>query len=69
MAGAGDVGVCILQTDGKSPLLVASLKGHLKVVRALVEAGADVGQATVSEGVQRMALMACSVWGVGWAFA
>ncbi len=48
------VGMWIFQTDGWSPLYVASQKDHVEVVRALVVAGADVGQATVSEGVQRI---------------
>ncbi len=54
MAVAGIVGMLILQTQGGSPLLVASLQGHVVVVRALVVAGADVGQVTVSESVRRI---------------
>ncbi len=37
-----------VQRDGVSPLCLASQKGHVEVVRALLGAGADVGQATVS---------------------
>jgi hypothetical protein len=59
-AGALAVSVLIVyvgtvQTDGWTPLLIASGKGHVEVVRALLEAGADVGQAMVSR--------ACSVGG------
>ncbi len=39
-----------VQTDGASPLYVASQNGHVEVVRALLGAGADVGQVTVSRG-------------------
>ena len=31
--------------DGRSPLLISSLKGHLDVVKALIEAGAKINQA------------------------
>ncbi len=44
-----------VQGDGASPLFIASRNGHVEVVRALLGAGADVGQATVSR--------ACSVVG------
>ena len=37
-----------VQTDGASPLYIASQEGHVDVVRALVEAGATVDQAMVS---------------------
>jgi len=37
----------VRQTDGATPLYVASLEGHVEVVRALAGAGAVVGQATV----------------------
>ncbi len=45
-----------VQTSGASPLCAASYFGHVEVVRALLGAGADVGQATVSRGFS---------WGVG----
>ena len=32
--------------DGCSPLIAASLKGHLDVVKTLLEAGANINQAT-----------------------
>ncbi len=42
--------VCVVwQTDGWTPLYVASEKGHVEVVRALVGAGAAVNQAAVRE--------------------
>jgi hypothetical protein len=42
--------VCVAwQTDGWTPLYVASEKRHVEVVRALVGAGAAVNQATVCE--------------------
>ena len=40
-----------VQTDGSSPLSIASWSGHVDVVRALVEAGAAVDQADVSRSV------------------
>jgi hypothetical protein len=40
--------VCLVgQTDGCTPLLVASQNGHMDVMRALVGAGAAVNQARV----------------------
>ncbi len=45
--------VATVQTDGCSPLSTASRNGHVEVVRALLEAGAD------------MVSRACSVAGVG----
>ncbi len=42
--------VCgLVQTDGWTPLLVASLIGHVAVVKALVKARATVDQATVCD--------------------
>jgi ankyrin repeat protein len=38
------------QTDGTTPLYIASLHGHVEAVRALVEAGAAVNQAKVRDG-------------------
>jgi ankyrin repeat protein len=38
-----------VQTDGRTPLYVASQKGHVEVVRALMGAGAAVNQARVRE--------------------
>ncbi len=35
------------QTDGATPLYIASFNGHVEAVRALVELGAAVNQATV----------------------
>ena len=32
--------------DGMSPLFIASLNGHLEVVKTLIEAGANTNQAT-----------------------
>jgi ankyrin repeat protein len=37
------------QTSGATPLFMASLNGHVEVVRALVEAGASVNQAKVRD--------------------
>jgi ankyrin repeat protein len=42
--------VCVVrQTDGFTPLCVASQNGHVEVVRALVGAGAAVNQADVRD--------------------
>jgi hypothetical protein len=44
------VSVCVVwQTDGWTPLFIASHNGHVEVVRALVGAGAAVNQAAVRE--------------------
>jgi hypothetical protein len=51
------LGFGAVQASGASPLYVASLNGHVEVAVALLGAGADVGQATVS--------WACSVVGCG----
>ena len=40
----------VWQTDGCTPLFVASENGHVEVVRALVGAGAAVNQARVRDG-------------------
>ncbi len=56
--------VCVAwQTDGCTPLYVASEKGHDEVVRALVGAGAAVNQATVCED-----LGGCYCFGCAWVF-
>ncbi len=40
--------LCVVrQADGRTPLYIASLNGHVEVVRALVGAGAAVNQAKV----------------------
>ena len=38
----------VVQTDGATPLYVASKNGHVEAVRALLDAGAAVNQASVS---------------------
>ncbi len=38
----------VLQTDGWTPLLIASEKGHVECVRALLGGGAAIDQARVS---------------------
>ncbi len=38
----------VVQTDGATPLYVASQNGHVDAVRALLDAGAAVNQAAVS---------------------
>ncbi len=38
----------ILQTDGRTPLYVASQNGHIEVVRVLFGSGAAVNQAKVT---------------------
>jgi hypothetical protein len=44
------VRLCVVwQTDGCTPLYAASGNGHVKVVRALVGAGAAVNQAAVRD--------------------
>jgi ankyrin repeat protein len=57
--------VCVVwQTDGRTPLLMASQNGHVEVVRALVGAGAAVNQATVREDWGGCLVFGC-VWVVG----
>ena len=38
----------VLQTDGATPLFIASQSGHLECVQALLGGGAAINQATVS---------------------
>ncbi len=55
------------QTDGTTPLLIASQNGHVEAVRALVELGAAVNQAEV--GLLVVLFGAGSVYSVyGWWF-
>ena len=54
MRHRGEVRACVRvsggrQTDGCTPLYVASHNGHVEVVRALVGAGAAVNQARVRD--------------------
>ncbi len=53
--------VCgLVQTDGQTPLLIASLHGYVAVVKALVKARATVDQAMVWD---RMPFSAtCRLW-------
>jgi hypothetical protein len=55
-----DLGVfCEKQADGRTPLFMASVNGHVEAVVALVGAGAAVNQATVSaDGGARDCLVA-----------
>lgn len=45
-----EVHFCCLKATKKTPLCIASEKGHVEVVRALLDAGATVNQAEVSRG-------------------
>ncbi len=40
---------CVLQTNGRTPLFLASGNGRVEAVRALLDAGAPVNQASVSQ--------------------
>ena len=48
------------QTDGATPLLIASEKGHVETVKALVELGAAVNQATVGWLELSLGLVVCT---------
>jgi hypothetical protein len=48
------------QTDGWTPLLIASEKGHVDSVRALVELGAAVNQAKVGLLDMSLGLVVCT---------
>ncbi len=42
-------GLCVVQGDGRTALISASQNGHVETVCALLDAGAAVNQAAVSE--------------------
>ncbi len=48
-----------MQTSGATSLCMASERGHVKAVRALVDAGAAVNQVTVSADDGVMGMFAC----------
>ena len=48
------------QTDGATPLFIASQERHVEVVRALVELGAAVNQATVGLLEVSLGLVVCT---------
>ena len=56
----------MVQTDGATPLLVASEEGHVAVVKALVKAGATVDQAMVWDRMPFSALVECGVCACLW---
>ncbi len=63
--GPSSWGVCgVLQTDGCTPLYIASENGHVEAVRALVRAGAAVNQSRVRDdcGGCCRSVSACVVW-------
>jgi ankyrin repeat protein len=55
--------VCVVwQTDGFTPLYIASQNGQVEAVRALVGAGAAVNQADVREDLVFGCASVCGVW-------
>ena len=52
------------QTTGATPLYIASQEGHVEAVRALVELGAAVNQATVGLFDMSLGLAVCTDWTV-----
>ncbi len=75
----------VLQTSGATPLCIASHEGHVECVRALLDRGAAINQATVGCTVWtaeycgdcvcagmcgRHRAFMCSLWGaLGWSAA